>query len=127
MATLLARVGLDGLAKRPLAVLSGGELRRVLLAHALDPDPELLILDEPAGGLDEAAARWLERALLTLKSESAATILMVSHDFEQVRRLADRVTLLGRRVVSEGSAENVLGAANAVEDLPVQSGRQVGR
>ena len=47
---LLDRVGLRGLAARPLSVLSGGELRRVLLAHALDPIPELLVLDEPAAG-----------------------------------------------------------------------------
>src|SRR4051794_21899032 len=58
--SLLARVGLSGLERRALAVLSGGELRRVLLAHALDPEPELLILDEPTSGLDEAASQWLE-------------------------------------------------------------------
>jgi zinc transport system ATP-binding protein len=117
---LLARVGLEGLEKRPLAVLSGGELRRVLLAHALDPEPELLILDEPAGGLDEAASRGLERALTAMKRESAATVVMVSHDFSQVRRLADRVTLLDRRVVAEGSAHDVLGVAGAVEELPLR-------
>jgi len=117
---LLARVGLEGLEKRPLAVLSGGELRRVLLAHALDPEPELLILDEPAGGLDEAASRGLERALTAMKRDSAATVVMVSHDFSQVRRLADRVTLLDRRVVAEGSAHDVLGVAGAVEELPLR-------
>ncbi|HEX7137398.1 MAG TPA: metal ABC transporter ATP-binding protein, partial [Vicinamibacterales bacterium] len=85
VADLLARVGLEGLEKRPLAVLSGGELRRVLLAHALDPEPELLILDEPAGGLDEAASRGLERALTAMTRDSAATVVMVSHDFSQVR------------------------------------------
>src|SRR5262249_57813752 len=60
VARLLGRVGLSGLEHRPLAGLSGGELRRVLLAHAMDPEPELLILDEPTSGLDEAAAQWLE-------------------------------------------------------------------
>ena len=120
VAGLLAKVGLEGLEKRPLAVLSGGELRRVLLAHALDPQPELLILDEPAGGLDEAASKGLERALTTMKRDSQATVVMVSHDFDQVRRLADHVTLLDRRVVADGSAQTVLGVASAVEELPVR-------
>jgi len=90
---LLDRVNLRGIEKRPLSVLSGGELRRVLLANALDPLPELLILDEPGGGLDAAAARWLDDTLVSLKGE--ITVLLVSHDSEQVRRIADRVTVLG--------------------------------
>jgi zinc transport system ATP-binding protein len=89
---LLDRVGLGGFDDRPLSVLSGGELRRVLLANALDPLPELLILDEPASGLDETAVRWLDTTLQSLKREM--TTLMVSHDSEQVRRIADRVTHL---------------------------------
>ncbi len=64
IARLLGRVGLPGLEDRPLAVLSGGELRRVLLAHALDPEPELLILDEPTAGLDDAAMGILNEILL---------------------------------------------------------------
>jgi zinc transport system ATP-binding protein len=89
---LLDRVGLGGFDDRALSALSGGELRRVLLANALDPLPELLILDEPASGLDETAARWLDTTLQSLKREM--TTLMVSHDSEQVRRIADRVTNL---------------------------------
>jgi zinc transport system ATP-binding protein len=91
---LLEHVGLKGFEGRPLSVLSGGELRRVLLANALDPLPELLILDEPAAGLDEAAARWLDETLLSLKGE--VTVVMVSHDSGQVRRIADDVTPLER-------------------------------
>jgi zinc transport system ATP-binding protein len=123
VAALLERVGLAGLEKRPLAVLSGGELRRVLLAHALDPEPELLILDEPAGGLDEAASRGLERALTTMKRESPATIVMVSHDFDHVRRVADRVTLLDRHVIADGTPHEVIGVAAAVEELPMHRHR----
>jgi zinc transport system ATP-binding protein len=89
---LLNHVGLNGFEDRKLSVLSGGELRRVLLANALDPLPELLILDEPATGLDEASSRWLEDTLQSLKNE--LTVLMVSHDSQQVRRVADRVTVL---------------------------------
>jgi zinc transport system ATP-binding protein len=92
IALLLDRVRLSGYDSRPLAVLSGGELRRVLLANALDPLPELLILDEPSSGLDETSSRWLDDTLVSFKGEM--TTLMVSHDTEQVRRVADRVTRL---------------------------------
>jgi zinc transport system ATP-binding protein len=91
---LLDRVGLKGFESRLLSVLSGGELRRLLLANALDPLPELLILDEPAGGLDETAARWLDETLSSFKGEM--TVVMVTHDSEQVRRIADHVTVLER-------------------------------
>ena len=90
---LLDRVGLAGLEHRSLSVLSGGELRRVLLANALDPLPELLILDEPLSGLDDAGVRWLDDTLVSLKGE--LTTLMVSHDADQVERIADRITRLG--------------------------------
>jgi zinc transport system ATP-binding protein len=124
---LLARVDLTGLERRPLAVLSGGELRRVLLAHALDPEPELLILDEPASGLDEPSAQRFERALTELKRAGRTTILMVSHDFDQVRRVADRVTLVDRRVLDEGTPGAVLGAAADIDRLSAHTERQVRR
>ena len=98
IARLLDRVNLSGFDARPLAALSGGELRRVLLANALDPLPELLILDEPSSGLDEGSARWLEDTLGSLKGEM--TVLMVSHDAEQVRRIADRITDLAQLKLS---------------------------
>ena len=117
VARLLERVGLPGLERRPLAVLSGGELRRVLLAHALEPEPELLLLDEPNAGLDEAAQGMLERILKGLRESGRTTVLMVSHDLDQVRRLADRVTVLDRRVVAEGTPD-ILRAAELRELIP---------
>ena len=105
VARLLERVGMAGLERRPLAVLSGGEMRRVLLAHALDPEPELLLLDEPAAGLDEPAVAMLEDILLGLKAGGRTTVLMISHDLDQVQRVADRVTVLDRRVVAEGTPD----------------------
>ena len=120
---LLALVGLSGLEHRPLAVLSGGELRRVLLAHAMDPEPELLILDEPTSGLDEAAAHWLEETLTTIKRSGRTTILMVSHDLDQVRRIADRVTVLDRRIVADGPVADVLGGATIRDLIPAGSTR----
>jgi zinc transport system ATP-binding protein len=114
---LLRDVGLDGLARRPLSVLSGGELRRVLLAHALDPRPELLILDEPAAGLDEDGLMRLEALIHALKGQGT-TVLLVSHDVDQVRRVADRVTVLDRTVVQEGTASEVLGLDGALTLRP---------
>ena len=99
---------MHGFENRPLSVLSGGELRRVLLAHALDPLPELLILDEPATGLDDTASRWLEEMLLTVRDQHGVTVLMVSHDLDQVRRIADRVTILDVSVVGDGPADETL-------------------
>jgi zinc transport system ATP-binding protein len=95
---LLDRVKLAGFDDRPLSALSGGELRRVLLANALDPLPELLILDEPASGLDETSMRWLDDTLTSLKGEM--TVLLVSHDADQVRRIADHVTDLAQLKLS---------------------------
>jgi zinc transport system ATP-binding protein len=115
IADLLARVGLTGLERRPLAALSGGELRRVLLAHALDPEPELLILDEPGSGLDDASVRWLEETLIAMKRERRTTIVMVSHDIDRVRRVADRVTLLDRRVLADGRPDAVLEQGTAFD------------
>ncbi len=108
IAALLDRVGLAGAAAKPLAVLSGGELRRVLLAHALDPEPELLLLDEPASGLDQDASGRLERLLGELCRGAGVTVLMVSHDLAQARRLADRVTVLARTVRADGPPAAVL-------------------
>ena len=105
---LLDRVGLSGFRSRPLGALSGGELQRLLLANALDPTPELLLLDEPATGLDETASRWLEDVLLSLKSDSETGVLMVSHDLGHARRIADQVTLLDREVRRSGPPSSVL-------------------
>jgi len=107
---LLDRVGLGTLSDRPLAGLSGGELRRVLLAHALDPEPELLLLDEPGTGLDESSAEWLEQTLGDIRQRGLTTVPMISHDLDQVRRLADRVTVLDRYVVADGAPADTLTA-----------------
>ena len=89
IAQLLDRVKLAGFDDRPLSALSGGELRRLLIANALDPLTELLILTSLRSGLDETSASWLDDTLMSLKGEM--TVLLVSHDADQVRRIADHV------------------------------------
>ena len=117
---LLARVGLEGFGRRPLGALSGGELQRVLLANAIDPMPELLLLDEPATGLDETAAREFERTLVELRQSMETSTLMVSHDLAHARRIADCVTLIDREVRRTGSPGQVL-TSNLAEMLAYES------
>jgi zinc transport system ATP-binding protein len=93
----------EHLIDRLIGSLSGGELRRVLLAQALLPLPELLILDEAASNVDEFGARIFENLLLRLKEEHQLTILMVSHDLNMIRRTADSVTGINRKVIFNGS------------------------
>jgi zinc transport system ATP-binding protein len=98
-------------------VLSGGELRRVLLANAVDPIPELLILDEPASGLDESGMRLLEELLRALK-DAGCTVLMVSHNLDQVRRVADWVTVLDRSLITEGPPAEALALDRVLALIP---------
>ncbi len=114
VASILERVGMAGMAKRRLGELSGGELRRVLIGNAIDPVPEILLCDEPATGLDAEAVAQLDRLLVELRDASQTTVLMVSHDRHQVRRIADRVTLLHVQEKKTGSAEEVLAAAETI-------------
>jgi zinc transport system ATP-binding protein len=118
---LLAQVGLAGFGKRPLGALSGGELQRVLLANAIDPAPELLLLDEPASGLDETALTQFEAVLLALARDAGTAALMVSHDLAQVRRVADQVTLIDRVVRRSGAPAAVL-ADNLAASFALDAG-----
>jgi zinc transport system ATP-binding protein len=117
---LLQRVGLGGFAKRLLGALSGGELQKVLLANGLDPAPELLLLDEPSSGLDETSVREFEEIVVDLQ-QAGTSVLMVSHDLGQVRRIADRVTLLDKTVRRTGAPADVV-ADDLARSLAVDTG-----
>ena len=100
----LAETGAAPLLDRRLSELSGGELRRVLLAQALAPEPRLLVLDEPASHVDEDGTRAIEALLLRLSKERGVTVLVIEHDRALLERIATRVTFLNRRVVADAGA-----------------------
>ncbi len=88
----LRRAGLDpSFAERDVAKLSVGEQQRTMLARALAQRPAVLLLDEPTSALDHAARDAVEATLARLRSESNLSLLLVTHDPEQARRLGDRV------------------------------------
>ena len=104
---VLAATESEHLINRLIGGLSGGEFRRVLLAQALTPLPELLLLDEPASNVDEHGAQLIERALLRLRDEHGLTILMVGHDIRMILRMADQVTSINREVTFDGHPEEL--------------------
>lgn len=97
----------DHLIDRLIGSLSGGELRRVLLAQALIPSPEILILDEPASNIDELGARAFEKTLTDLRTNQNMTILMVGHDLTTMIRIADQITGINGKVSYSGPAASL--------------------
>ena len=95
------------LAQRPLGRCSGGEIQRVLLALALNPAPDLLVLDEPVSGVDQNGLKMFLDTVLRLKETHHLAILLVSHDLRLVREYADHVVLLDKTVLCQGAAETV--------------------
>jgi putative ABC transport system ATP-binding protein len=106
----LALAGLDaGFAERDVAQLSVGEQQRAMLARALVQQPRVLLLDEPTAALDEAARDAIEETLLHLRREIDVSIVLVSHDPAQARRLGDWVLRIDAgRVKQVGPVERVL-------------------
>ena len=99
--------GADELIDKSIGELSGGELQRVLLAIATKPIPNLLILDEPVSGIDENGTRSFYKILQELKNKYDMSIILVSHDFELTKQYADKVILLDKEVIKEGTPEQV--------------------
>jgi energy-coupling factor transport system ATP-binding protein len=88
----LSVVGLDpALAKRPIDQLSGGQMRRVVLAGLLARSPRALILDEPLAGLDAASQRGLLRLLEDLRQERGLTVVVISNDYAGLEDLCPRI------------------------------------
>ncbi len=108
-AKLLAEVGAEKLLHARVEKLSGGELQRVLLALALEPRPELLLLDEPAAGIDFKDVGSFYRLIGELNQRTGVTILLVSHDMSIVGSMAHHVLCLqDGRIRCQGPPQTIL-------------------
>jgi zinc transport system ATP-binding protein len=95
----LEQVGASHLAKRPLSKLSGGELQRIYLARSFVRKPKILLLDEPATGIDMLGEKDMHKLIDEYKASSGATVIMVTHDWESAIHHANYALLLNRSVV----------------------------
>ncbi len=102
----LARMGVEGLAERPIGELSGGQQQRVFLARALAQEPHILLLDEPFTGVD-VSTREATLELLGELRASSVTVLVSTHDLDLAARRFDQVVLLNRRLICAGRPEQV--------------------
>lgn len=98
----------EGLIDKRIGTLSGGELQRVLLALALEPMPNLLILDEPLSGVDVEGMELLLDMMNEIRRKYDLSILMITHDFSMLSRYVDKVVLLDKKVLRAGTPLEVL-------------------
>jgi iron complex transport system ATP-binding protein len=107
--TVLSRLALAGIARRPVLSLSGGEAQRVVLARALAQQSEIVLLDEPTSSLDVGHQQQVLELIDELRLERGLTVVTALHDLTLAAQFAERLVLLDRgSVVGEGSARTVL-------------------
>ena len=104
----LSRVHGEALIDKRIGTLSGGELQRVLMALALEPLPNILILDEPLSGVDVDGMETLMDMLDEIRREYDLSILMTTHDFGMLHKHVDQVVLIDHSVISVGTPVDVL-------------------
>lgn len=97
VARLIRLVGLEGFERRLPKELSGGMQQRVGLARALAVDPQILLMDEPFGALDEQTRRLLQEGLLRIWEQERKTVVFITHSMEEAVLLGDRVMLMTPR------------------------------
>ncbi len=111
----LQLVDVAALLDRRIGQLSCGQLQRVLLALALLPPPDLLLLDEPISGVDKSGTERFYQIVSQLRRDYDLSIILVSHDLAEAARVADRMILLNRTIVCDGKPSDVMASPRLQE------------
>jgi spermidine/putrescine transport system ATP-binding protein len=115
VAEMVALVHLEGLEKRNVTKLSGGQAQRVALARALAARPSVLLLDEPLTALDLKLRKELQLELRRVQEELRTTFVFVTHDQEEALTMSDRIVVMNDgRIVQEGTPEDIYGRPASV-------------
>ena len=101
----LRKVSAENLADKQLSKLSGGELQRIYLARSIARKPKILLLDEPATGIDSASENDLNNILEQIREETHTTVIMVTHDWETAYHHSDKVIILNKNVICSDTPE----------------------
>ena len=112
---MLQKVGGKNLLQKQLGNLSGGEMQRVLLAFALEPMPDMLLLDEPVSAVDRKGIEGCYDLVTSLRSEYHMPVILVSHDLSHVARYATRAALLDRTILVSGDVKTVMASPQVRE------------
>lgn len=105
---VLSLFSAEHLLKRRIGELSGGEMQRVLLAIAMTPEPQLLLLDEPGSGVDVKGLSLFYQIVRNLRQKHDISVVLVTHDLAGISSYVDRMILLNRSVIAEGEPQDVL-------------------
>lgn len=112
---ILSHTNSQNLVQRRLCDLSGGELQRVMLALAISPIPDILLLDEPVSGVDRQGLQTFYDLVSSLRRNHDITIILVSHDLDLVAKHADRVIFINNKDATVGSVNEVFNSTEFIE------------
>ena len=124
VAEAMELTGVANLARQSVLTLSGGELQRVLLALALEPMPNILILDEPLSGVDVEGMSLLMDMLDEIRKKFDLSILMTTHDFTMLEQYCDQVVLLQGKILRRGTPLDVLNSEEFAQAFHMGGGAQ---
>src|SRR5208283_518738 len=118
----LRTVGAEGLAHRPLGVLSGGELQRIFLAEALIGKPDLLLLDEPLANLDMRREANFVQLINDVVRSRNVTVLLIAHNINPLLPVLDRVIYVANGRITNGKPSEVLTSKSLTDlyDIPIE-------